>query len=451
MEDSFDKDQLYDVIIIGAGPAGFIASYESLILGKKVLVIDEGESGRQNYASSLYDSRFANSSTGGIGGAARIWGAQSGFLDTTSLNKWQIISNFGENEVAQLFESMHRVNKILNIQIAPDNYYPIKSEKFLKNTASKFGVDLRHTNFPKDHNIENHWKKILKNQNLKVILGESLRNITASGFSNYDLNFSSGKVLKSNGAIVIISAGTVSTTEIILRSFPDLSEHFKVGESLIDHPCGVVATFKANGNKQFLKGQIRRTRYGTLKRKYQYRQNNEIGIAELQYSLVGKANCILTLLRANINRISIRLLKRFILRPLNFDVWIQIEQSSSNQLKLNKEGILESNWMYSDVDREHVKRIYAAMKNMLTSEGFNIENEANLDELDFSQAFHPSSTIKMHKDPGHGVVNCFGIMHSHPRILIASAAVFPKPGWVNPSFLIMCLSSMGVRKILENA
>jgi choline dehydrogenase-like flavoprotein len=107
--------------------------------------------------------------------------------------------------------------------------------------------------------------------------------------------------------------------------------------------------------------------------------------------------------------------------------------------------------MYSDVDREHVKRIYAAMKNMLTSEGFKIENEANLDDLDFSQAFHPSSTIKMHKDPEHGVVNCFGIMHSHPRILIASAAVFPKPGWVNPSFLIMCLSSMGVRKILENA
>ena len=50
VEDSLDKDQLYDVIIIGAGPAGFIASYESLILGKKVLVIDEGESGRQNYA-----------------------------------------------------------------------------------------------------------------------------------------------------------------------------------------------------------------------------------------------------------------------------------------------------------------------------------------------------------------------------------------------------------------
>ena len=440
----------FDVVIIGSGPAGLASCFEALKANKRVLVIDAGESLRQQYASTQFDERFQGRPTGGLGGAAKLWGAQSGFLDTKSLQVWSELSGFTHESLATLDEAREQINEFLQINVQPDNLYEVRKEIKLRNVALKYGLNLRHTTYPKNGNLEWHWGRLTINSNVKVDLNRRLIKINAHDPTNIELEFEGGESLKIGSSKLIIAAGTVSTTEIILRSFPEESQRHGIGLKLQDHPCGVVASYTGNGNKQFAKGQILKSKYGILKRKYEYRSSSASGVVELQYDLNANSPSLKDKIYSILNKLSQHFFKRLVLMPPKLNVWVQIEQSPENSLFINPTtGQLVSSWSCDRNDLDVFKEIYEATHNMLVSEGFTLMEKPDFSRFYPTQAFHPSGTIPMHSDPDLGFVKETGIIHEYPQIQIASAAIFPTPSWVNPTFLIMVLSSLGTRHLLS--
>ena len=436
----------FDVVIIGSGPAGLAASSEALRANKKVLVIDAGETLSQLYASTQFDKRYFGHPTGGLGGAARLWGAQSGFLDSLSLEKWSELVGCKEDFWNSLDLARLQMNEFLDIKVHHDNLYNVTKETDLRVFVSQFGFNLRHTVYPKNPSILWHWQKFLNHQNFQLILGERLIKIQ----KNYILSFESGKTLPLGRAKLVIAAGTLATTEIISRSYPEESLRFAIGKNLQDHPCGIVASYSGKGKIRLAKGQVLRSKYGLLKRKYEYRTNNVCGVVEFHYDLDSDEPLIKEKISSIVNKLSQRVLKRIVVVPPKLNVWIQIEQSTGNELSLDsKTDKLISSWRCSESDIKVFEEIFTAAHRMLVSEGFDLIDAPNFSSFEPNQAFHPSGTISMNTNPNLGFVNEFGLMHKNEQILIASAAIFPTPGWVNPTFLIMSLSTLGTKKLLD--
>jgi choline dehydrogenase-like flavoprotein len=438
-----------DVVIIGAGPAGLASCFTALQENKKILVIDAGETALQLYASTQFDERFDGRLTGGLGGAAKIWGAQSGFLDKSTLQEWRQVIGVKNEFIDSLDKAREEMNELLEIAVRPDNFYEIKKENKLRQLSSKYGLNLRHTIYPKNGNIEWHWRKIINNPNIELMFNERLTKILHQDSNNVVLSFESGLTLELGSAKLILAAGTVSTTEIILRSYPNESKQFGIGMKLQDHPCGIVAGYVGKGNKQLVKGQILNSKYGTLKRKYEYRSIRASGVVELQYELNYKSPSTIEKLKANLNKLSQYFFKRLIVMPPKVNLWVQIEQMPENSLSLDGvTGRLISSWNCDENDLSAFKEIFKAAHEMLISEGFTIIDEPDFTQFKPTQAFHPSGTISMSTNPELGFVNEHGIIHKNKQIQIASAAIFPSPSWVNPTFLIMSLASLGTKKLL---
>jgi len=438
-----------DVIIIGAGPAGLASCFTALQANKKILVIDAGETALQLYASTQCDERFHGRLTGGLGGAAKLWGAQSGFLDKSTLQGWRQAIGVKDEFIDSLHKAREQMNEFLEIAVRPDNFYEIEKENKLRQLSLKYGLNLRHTIYPKNGNIEWHWGKIIKNPNIELILNERLTKILYQDSNNIVLSFESGLTLELGSAKLILAAGTVSTTEIILKSYPIESKQFGIGLKLQDHPCGIVAGYAGKGNKQLVKGQILNSKFGTLKRKYEYRSRSASGVAELQYELNSISPSIFDKLKATLNKLSQHFFNRLILMPPKLNLWVQIEQMPENSLSLDKKtGKLISSWNCHENDLSAFKEIFRVAHKMLISEGFTIIDEPDFTQFKPTQAFHPSGTISMSTDPEMGFVNEHGIIHKNKQIQIASAAIFPSPSWVNPTFLIMSLASLGTKKLL---
>jgi len=218
-----------DVVIIGAGPAGLASCYAALQANKKVLVIDAGETTLQFYASTLFDERFDGRITGGLGGAAKLWGAQSGFLDKSTLEAWRHAIGFKDEFIDSLQKAREEMNEFLEIAVRPDNFYEIEKENELRQLALKYGLNLRHTIYPKNGDLEWHWGKIIKNPKIDLILNERLIKISHQDSKDIALSFESGLTIDLGLAKLILAAGTVSTTEIILKSYPIESKQFGIG------------------------------------------------------------------------------------------------------------------------------------------------------------------------------------------------------------------------------
>ena len=442
-------DGKFDVVIIGAGPASLASCYEALQADKRILVIDAGETSRQLYASTQFDERYEGRLTGGLGGAAKLWGAQAGFLDKKTLEAWEELSGFEAESVGSLIAAKDRMNEFLEINVELDNFYIVKAETKLRELAFKYGFNLRHTIYPKNDNLEWHWAKLINGRNVELILGERLVEILHHDSNDTELSFESGSLLKLGSAKLILAAGTVSTTEIILRSYPVESYRYGIGMKLLDHPCGVVASYSGKGNMQFAKGQILKSKYGILKRKFEYRSSSASGVVELQYDLNHKSPSNRDKIYSLVNKLSQYFFKRLVVMPPKLNVWVQIEQMSGNSLLIdNTTEKLISSWGCNENDHKAFKEIFEATHNMLISEGFVIIDEPDFTLFKPTQAFHPSGTISMHTNSDLGFVNEYGVMHQYPHIQIASAAIFPSPSWVNPTFLIMTLSSLGTKHLL---
>ena len=119
---------MYDVIIVGSGPAGLFAAYELSKTNKKILVIAKGK-----------DINKRDNILSGVGGAGLY---SDGKLNLSPVHGKTNLFKFMSRKKA--YELINNINKILVNFGAPKEYYPknIKQAIELRKRAKKAKLHL---------------------------------------------------------------------------------------------------------------------------------------------------------------------------------------------------------------------------------------------------------------------------------------------------------------------
>jgi hypothetical protein len=261
---------------------------------------------------------------------------------------------------------------------------------------------------------------------------------------------------------LILACGTIATTELINNSI------YRGGTNtffLQDHPHGYVASFVGSHPKGLRKAQIHKSKGFLFKRKFEYHSNSQMrsGIFEFHYDLIGnglrtfgfeKPLKMFSRVLSFINRLTMRYSRRVFLNVSLIHVWVQIEQEKGKYLKFESAEI-SSSWTLAEADREFIKELQQHVIETCQEMGLELVWKPNFENLEFINryfvdAYHPSGTLAMNKNPSLGLVNEFGVVHGVSNLLVNSAAVWPISGWFNPTFLLMAIAELNTKKFSKS-
>ena len=448
---------IYDVIVIGAGPVGLIATQEALSQKKSVLLIDKDMGA--NYSFSPLDLEVSNLSKGklgGIGGTSNIWHGQGVRFPREFIESYFV--NSREWNYLRYSSISEEVEKIFGLTIEPDNN--TKLFKRLRELIQEYrNVQLRVSHIPtKIDSWESIFKKVLQNSKLEI----KKCNVQSLEFTkNYvsKIITDTGEISVNQETLIILAANSLGNVEILLRSEEKNNILFPgIGRSLYDHPHAVCLTFDARGNFHFLSNSftylVKKLFKVKVKKKFVVvNKNHEIGIFEIhpKYSMSRDLNLMM--------KISYKFLSKLfhypLLKPERIEVWIQIEQDSEDQenvseriFKLDKDQLI---WEYSlgKKDLARFEFIAAEATSILGSFGFGLErSHLNSDAMVFDTAAHPSGTIRPGYQPTESSFSFEGRCNIYSNLMVAGGALIGTGSWVNPTLPIMTMTLGNVRSYL---
>ena len=461
-------DKINRVVILGAGPAGLAAARVALYEygAESVEVYDQGKHEVASYSSCLKSLSNFQFPTGGLGGSTSAgWGGQLAELSTESLAFWQSEEGgFTEEAINSLM--------IASGQLVSD-FGLLESDPELNQTNPIFlgaqgdQINKRFTYFPKEKNLEIRYQDVITNPRFSLI-EERIRKINSYG-SEIKLQFEERERDIPNDCLLVIALGCIETTNLILRSFPEAATEAQIGIGLRDHPSTYLYTFStkrfATKVPKFKSSESFKTKYEVsqvstngFKKKsiFEVREINNQVVINGQLSL--KKLSLLRNVQNKAKSVFRRALPTWLFNFLfvrEFVVWAQVEQISekSNYLKIQGD-ILTSTWQLRSSDIESFRYVADLSREWLRTFNLQLNPIVKLDSLsnlsvENFQAAHPSGTIKVGNEKEKTIANCFGEMHAFPNIVIASSAIFPSDGWVNPTLTIMAHSISAVRKALD--
>lgn len=142
---SMMKDKKYDIIIIGAGPAGLFAAYELIDSGKSILIIDKGKSinsrkcpmlkGKTNKCINCKPCGIMS----GVGGAGLFSDGKLNFIH--KLGKTDLTEFMNETDARNLIDYTETIFNKFNMtgEIFPSS---MEKAKKIKGESKRAGIDL---------------------------------------------------------------------------------------------------------------------------------------------------------------------------------------------------------------------------------------------------------------------------------------------------------------------
>ncbi|RKX72476.1 FAD-dependent oxidoreductase, partial [candidate division TA06 bacterium] len=139
------KDKKYDIIIIGAGPAGLFAAYELIDSGKSILIIDKGKSINSRKCPILekITDKCVNCKPcgimSGVGGAGLFSDGKLNFIH--KLGKTDLTEFMNEKDACNLIDYTETIFNKFNMN---GETFPASMEKAkeIKGEAKRAGIDL---------------------------------------------------------------------------------------------------------------------------------------------------------------------------------------------------------------------------------------------------------------------------------------------------------------------
>jgi len=275
---------VYDVCVIGSGPAGLVMSLELAKSGLSVLLVESGSEQYDINAQSLSDAKIINSVSHsvmkdavwrGLGGTSLLWGGRCVPFDDIDYEVRDYVADSGwpisEIDLAEYFQ--------LASEYCSINSPNFKVEKChnLKTKFNDLAENLKDSEFILSTSLERWsvapkmWAKLknqlVSNQKLKV-----LEQHTCIGFFQNELG---GRVshallkptsqpdsekLKIEASVFVIACGGVESTRLILNSMDEpnglkLLGAKYVGLNYMGHLSGKIAEIQLYGNpKQSIYG-----------------------------------------------------------------------------------------------------------------------------------------------------------------------------------------------------
>jgi hypothetical protein len=438
-----------DAIVIGAGPSGLMSSRTAQEAGLNVLLIDSGLTQTDIFSSRL-EKNSSKYKSGGLGGASINWGAQCVLPSNYDFEKWLMATGANNEYLKLVYDSIATTSTFLNLPINLDGRYFGNEIELYSDKAT-----TRHSIYLKDGQLNNYFKTVIS----------ELRFIDNFQISNLEIRdglvvgiYHSDNFYSVSSKKLILACGTLATTYLINNSIYG-------GETntfpLQDHPHGYVASFMGSHPKGLRKAQIHKSKGFLFKRKFEYHSTSQkrSGIFEFHYDLIGnglrasgfeKPLKMFNKILSFINRLTFKYSRRVFFNVPLIHIWVQIEQEKGKYLNFDN-GVISSSWGLSETDREFIKELQQHVIGVCQEMGLDLMWKPSFENMEFINshfvdAFHPSGTLTMNKNPSLGLVDEFGVVHGVSNLLINSAAVWPISGWFNPTFLQMAIADLNTKR-----
>lgn len=444
----------FDLLIIGAGPAGLAASQKAISLNKRVLVVDWGIHTHPHYsARSESDVEYE---VGGIGGTAGHWGGQFGFLSQEDKYNWTTISKYDDKFFSQLdneclkWARKMRTKNVERIEL--DHELEFANQSYFRETFT-----IR----PELSNITSIFQSTIESKNFKYIGNKKLKYIEKTISGTRKMVFEN-ETIDLPDIPILLAMGCMETTNVIHRSLARSGERIptKLGHNLADHPW--IYGKKYVPSLIFGK-QPPELFYEGRKRKFKtsvYRETEKLfhsGIFEIRTTV---DNIFLNPFYKDFYRVKnicslilrLIMLKKYsqILRS-EYQIWIQLEQFRNHEsfIEIGAESSI-SHWKMSSNDILLFNQVSENAEQTLSR--YRVKESggnSNDTQLVFNQAYHPSGTLQAGPEDGDSVADQYGKIYGLEQTWIASSAIFPTSGWMNPSLLIMAYSGLIVEQIFD--
>lgn len=268
---------VYDVCVIGAGPAGIVASLELADAGLSVVLVESGIEGFNSCAQRLSDavvttplsqSVMVDAVRRGLGGTSVLWGGRCVPLDEIDFEQRDFVPDSGwplkESDILPFYQ---RACEFLGVVNADFN---VNSCAHLANAAQQLSANFKDSDNMSAVNLERwcrepnawvtHKHTIQTNSRITV-----LSNFTCVGFFQASLNGAvSEAVVRSTGPdqanllnikakVFVIACGGIESTRLVLNSMDNclglkLTSATLVGRYYMGHPSGKIADISLSGD-----------------------------------------------------------------------------------------------------------------------------------------------------------------------------------------------------------
>ena len=441
-----------EVVILGAGPAGLSASLAAIEEKKRVLMIDQGSS-RENYFSTD-EINPLHQAVGGIGGTAKVWGGQCGTFSEIDEQNW--LSCISNKTFTEIEAGISRISSLLKIPLKRHNIYPNLDSKLRASLKSSDCFGVAHTVYPKSLDFREIFSELFTSENFIYIEACVTSMDVDDKLKTTRLNLADGRTLDVETKTVIVALGTIATTRLLKQSFSSI---LKIKESPLDHPQAYVMEIQGRIPLFYRKRIYFKSKLSFFKKKVTYSDGKRQCVFEL-HSEIGSLPQLLTpknfhkgsfLLVVNylVNYLGLKILRRTITSRCRNRIWIQSDQWHIESRVNNKTRTQHLAWSIDSETLKFMKKSAENYSDVLKRNGFQgieLYSEEKIRES-ITHSFHPSSTLELKGSPSGQLVNQFGRISTTSNLVIASSAIFPYSGWINPTLQIMGFSYSATKAI----
>ena len=254
-------ESIYDICIVGSGPAGLTIASELADFGKRIVVLESGKMGKTRYADTLREIKNTgeisirpSSRERILGGASTTWSGLSAPLDQIDLENRPYLS-YPSGWPLSLSDLTPYYRKA--------SQYGFPSLESFDGLWLSSARNMGDLTFPSTHILEktflaldppwNFSKKlrsVFEKQNIDLYLDATVTHLSSKKDSGgitlvttADVRASDGSVRKISARIFVLATGGLENARLLLLS-RDISpsglgnEHDQVGRYLMNHPKG---------------------------------------------------------------------------------------------------------------------------------------------------------------------------------------------------------------------
>lgn len=493
----------WDVVVVGAGPAGFSLTQTLLLAGKSVLVVSGNNSAAPSgpireettmQSSGPWGHEELNRYThNGLGGAGNQWGGRSVLFDPIDFERRSWIPNSGwPISYSDYLSAYPSAASILGLP-SEQNLRMITSPGIVKSEPDA-SESLSHESFEfwsPETNFAKKWSKLAREHRRLRILG----GVRAVRIVNANLN-SIKKILCSDGSesfsvtgkFFVLATGALENARLMLVSgfgdgLPALGRYYMSHTWFTSLQYDGGRHGKGYGFRSIAGVQYRQRWRVTD----QFQRSNEIanavafpvrtGLSAVSMhdsknnrAIERNSKHVFSELLSGLNYVSKTLqLRRPPLRLPGsklgpWSLWFQGEHcpvASSRVFLLGERlSILDSglgvNIDFSDIDFKTAEEMHAQVSELLLAGGFQLKPSHQI-SVDGFRAFlrgrfnsnaHHFGTTRMGIRPDRSVVNADCQVHGLENLFVAGSSVFPTSSHANPTLSIVMMAVRLANKIL---
>ncbi len=431
--------RMYDICIIGSGPAGLTIASEFADANKKICVVESGGLEKSTHADSLREvqntgeiSIMHRSRERRLGGTSSTWTGISAPMDPIDMEGWP----FGLSELIPFYRKSSKYGFPEFEKFEIKNWTPIlrlEAKKFIAgNPPWHFGNEIGH---------------IFDKPNIELIVDSTVTHLISKGTA-----VTGAQVKKTDGSTKVISAkkfvlavGGIEAPRLLLLSTLG-NEHDQVGRYLMNHPKKALGFFhftKPTKNIPYILKQTEPGWSGYLGLRIKEDLQKSLGLVNSYFRLEE----VLSLGQKIIRKVFPRM--NFAITEARLWNFMEMEPIAENRLTLSE--TLDANGQPIPLikiattarDRKSIIELHRIFGEEMERAGIG-RLESDLSKIDpwpiVSDASHHIGGTIMGSDPKRSVVDTNLKVHSVDNLYICSSSVFPTSGNANPTYTIVALA-----------